>query len=287
MKPKKTKPALALAGQSPYSAAPKTLVTPRPAKLLPASKSASKPAPKLASKSASNLAAEFTFPAVLAASPKPSSTRERILYAAVEILNAEGFSSLTQTRVAKKAGVRQSHITYYFRARNDLLLETAAYACNAMLEALSVSIESGVLTLKNFRAMLVADIHDRRFSRLMCALISASDEDDKIKSWLANFEEVNRARLLENFQHLGLSTTLADTEFFHSAYVGAVMLDLAESTPVSLARAQRIIQQAFDFVVHQSNVRGTKKIATRRHINSVIHQPIEPAKKRKTKKVSA
>ncbi len=192
---------------------------------------------------------ELTFPNALATAPIPASARDRILHSAVSILFEEGFGALTQTRVADKAGVRQSHITYYFPARNDLLRETAAYGCNVMLEMLSGSIEAGTLTLDTARDYFVADITDRRFARLMCALIVASDEDEHIKVWLASFEEFNRQRLLDTFQTLGLNVSLADVEIFHCAYVGAVMLDLGESTEASFARTDRVLRHAFEMLM--------------------------------------
>jgi AcrR family transcriptional regulator len=193
--------------------------------------------------------APFTFPAALASQPVPTTTRDRILHAAVEILNNEGFGALTQTRVAAKAGVRQSHITYYFPVRNDLLRETAAYGCNAMLEMLTGSVDDGSLTIATMSQFMAADLSDRRFARLMCALIAASDEDDRIKPWLASFEEINRKRLLDTFQRLGLNITLVDVEFFHSAYVGALMMDLGESTDESFSRAQRVLNRAFEHLI--------------------------------------
>lgn len=185
-------------------------------------------------------------------------TRERILHAAVEILNAEGFGALTQTRVAEKAGVRQSHVTYYFPVRNDLLRETAVYGCSAMLEMFSAGIAAGTVTLATARSFFVADISDRRFARLMCALIVASDEDDRIKPWVSSFEQIHRERLLDVFQRLGLKITIEDIEFFHSAFVGAVMLDLSESTESSLSRSSRVMQQAFDHLLTKGTIANVK-----------------------------
>ena len=210
---------------------------------------------------------ELTFPNALAAAPLPTTARDRILHSAVGILNEEGFGALTQTRVAEKAGVRQSHITYYFPARNDLLRETAAYGCNVMLEMLSGSIDAGTLTLDTARDFFVADISDRRFARLMCALIVASDEDDHIKVWLASFEELNHKRLLDTFQKLGLRITLEDVEYFHSTYVGAVMLDLGESTDASFARADRVLRHAFEALMAKglSKKNLQKPLPTKKH----------------------
>ena len=198
---------------------------------------------------AATLAAPITFPDAIAALPTPATTRDRILHAAMEILNNDGFGALTQTRVAEKAGVRQSHVTYYFPVRNDLLRETASYGCNAMLEVMAGSIDAGTLTLKTARSIFVADLSDRRFARLICALVVASDEDDQIKPWLASFEDANRERLLAMFLKLGLKINMADIELFHATYVGSVILDLGNATTESLDRSTRILQRAFDQIL--------------------------------------
>jgi AcrR family transcriptional regulator len=52
---------------------------------------------------------------------QPRDARRRILDAAVAILRDEGVRALTQTRTATRAGVRQSHLTYYFPKKSDLL----------------------------------------------------------------------------------------------------------------------------------------------------------------------
>ncbi len=197
-----------------------------------------------------------TFPDAVAAAPPPSTARDRILHAAFLLLNEDGFGALTQTRVAEKAGVRQSHLTYYFPTRIDLLRETAVYGCNAMLAIMSSAIESGMLTLENFRDFLISDISDRRFARLMCALIVASDEDQSIKPWLASFENANRDRIQQSFLQLGLDAAREDVELFHAAFVGAVILDLGEANDASLARSQRIVRTAFDRIAARS-----KKVA--------------------------
>jgi AcrR family transcriptional regulator len=198
-----------------------------------------------------------TFPDAVAALPAPTNTRERILLAATAVLNDEGYGALTQSRVAERAGLRQSHITYYFPARVDLLLETAAYSCNAMLDAMTRAIDVGELTLENFREILISDVSDRRFARLMCGLIASSDEDPRIKRWLADFEDSNRRRLLALFGKIGLDVSLTEVECFHAAYVGAVMLDMAEATPESLARSERIVQHAFGQMMRETPVTRT------------------------------
>ncbi|MFO1125210.1 MAG: helix-turn-helix domain-containing protein [Methylocystis sp.] len=48
-------------------------------------------------------------------------TQQRILDAAIQIANKNGIKGLTQPKVAQAAGVRQSHLTYYFPRKADLL----------------------------------------------------------------------------------------------------------------------------------------------------------------------
>jgi DNA-binding transcriptional regulator YbjK len=50
------------------------------------------------------------------------SVRQRILDAALDIVEAQGIKALTQPRVAKAAGLRQSHLTYYFPRKADLVV---------------------------------------------------------------------------------------------------------------------------------------------------------------------
>lgn len=52
------------------------------------------------------------------------SARQRILDAALKIIRKEGVTALTQPRVAAAAGLRQSHLTYYFPRKTDLLAAT-------------------------------------------------------------------------------------------------------------------------------------------------------------------
>ncbi|HMK91180.1 MAG TPA: helix-turn-helix domain-containing protein [Methylocystis sp.] len=49
-----------------------------------------------------------------------SGVRRRILDAALDIAERQGIQELTQPKIARAAGVRQSHLTYYFPRKADL-----------------------------------------------------------------------------------------------------------------------------------------------------------------------
>ena len=226
----------------------------------PSAKPAAAARPKVArSRKAQPAAAALTLPEALALLPVPGRTRERILFSAVAVLFDEGFSSLTQQRVCEMAGIRQSHLTYYFPTRNDLLREAAAYGCEAMFNQITQGIDAGLVTLDNLKVTLNADITDRRWARLMNALVAASDEDPRIKPWLAAFDEQIRARLLADLSKLGLKLDIGDIEMLHATFIGAIQMDLAESTDASLARARRVIGRALDQLL--KSVRATKPLS--------------------------
>lgn len=51
-----------------------------------------------------------------------ATVKDRILDAALRIVEEQGVKALTQPRVAAAAGVRQSHLTYYFPRKADLFV---------------------------------------------------------------------------------------------------------------------------------------------------------------------
>jgi AcrR family transcriptional regulator len=212
------------------------------------------------SNSATHSTKPHAFAAVVEGLPALANTRDRILHAAVSLLYEEGFASLTQQRVCERAGVRQSHLTYYFPTRNDLLRETAVFGCGAMLESMAESVRAGPMSVQQIRdELLTVDEADRKFGRLMVALIAASDEDTRIKPWLASFETENRERIRALLRAAGAEIAIEDVELLHAAYVGAVMLDIGESSEESLARARSIVQRAFDAVVRVSSPSQTRR----------------------------
>ncbi|MFM7293654.1 MAG: TetR/AcrR family transcriptional regulator [Burkholderiales bacterium] len=179
----------------------------------------------------------------------PTNTRERILHAALLILSDDGFAALTQQHVCERAGIRQSHLTYYFPTRNDLLRETAVFGCETMLSAMTEVTEAHQLTLAEVRQYLFSvDETDRGIGRLWAALVAASDEDPQIKPWFGAFQDENRVKLAALLRGIGIDVEDADIELLHAAYVGATLLDVGESSKKSLACARNIVHYAFDIV---------------------------------------
>lgn len=116
-------------------------------------------------------------------SHEQNSARDMILSAAVQVLQDEGPTKLTQTRVAKAAGLRQGHLTYYFPRKSDLWIATAERAHNDMEAQFASLLSTSGLgdSKKEVRPKLVklltdlVDNHQR--SRVLLSLVLQAQEE--------------------------------------------------------------------------------------------------------------
>ena len=178
-----------------------------------------------------------------------ASAREKILAAASELLLNDGFHALTQHAVAARAGVRQSHLTYYFPTRNDLLRAMAQYGVETMLDPITNPKTRAEGTVNDFRQLLMPDRSDRQWFRLMTGLMIASDEDHGIREWLREFDARIIDKLASAFAAVGLNVSRDQLHFLHSTFIGALHLDMQEQTDESFVRLERTMAMALDVVL--------------------------------------
>ncbi len=164
--------------------------------------------------------------------------RERILQAALRLLAESGAHELTQPRVAKAAGVRQSHLTYYFPTRGDLLQEVARYSIGKLAGELEHA-RGGALP-----EGIAAGAADKRRSRVMLGLVAAADRDPKIKQRMRKFVAELRARMAPVLAAGGMATDPESVAFFHSCVVGCAVLQLARDSAEARAEAKAVLKKA-------------------------------------------
>src|SRR5688572_18909426 len=103
--------------------------------------------------------------------------RNRILDAALELL-AEG-GGLTQTQVSKAAGIRQSHLTYYFPTITDLLQAVARHSFDSLAKEIDTA-PAGERP-KSLGDGVAMATRDKRRVRMMLGLVAAADRDATLK----------------------------------------------------------------------------------------------------------
>jgi len=190
--------------------------------------------------------------------------KERILEAAAEILQREGARKLTQPEVARALGIRQSHLTYYFPRRADLLMAMAGRfleKASATFATLSVG-ESGLHPLSVIAAverLITAPDAMRTF----IGLVVEADQDPVLRTMLTRHMEQFDAlvarqlerresdpavcALLAAIRGMGLENVLADRERMRGrAETIARQLGLIPASPAakSVGRAGRATAKA-------------------------------------------
>lgn len=101
-----------------------------------------------------------------------SGIREQILAAALDGLREAGIQKLSQVQVARRANVRQSHLTYYFPKRLDLVEAVAVRFIDGLVGAVeamaAASAGSGPdAVLRRLSAMVTEPGHMRMFAGLI------------------------------------------------------------------------------------------------------------------------
>lgn len=119
--------------------------------------------------------------------PRPS-VRERLLDAALATLRREGLTGFTQTAVARRARVRQSHLTYYFPTRRDLLEATVLRF--AELAGAGLGGRTGDAALTHLAALVTERGHMRMFLGLV---VEAADDPGLRAIVVKGTEQLERA----------------------------------------------------------------------------------------------
>lgn len=177
--------------------------------------------------------------------PAPD-VRQRILDAALALLAEHGFTEVSQPKVAKAAGIRQSHLTYYFPTRGDLLKAVAVYSIESMLGALAAGASAGKLTPELFAQFAGEMLADKRRARVMLGLIVSSDEDREIKQFLRDFIVKVRMAVANVAKMLGKEPDATSIAAFHMLLVGATILNVARDDANSRRECAQIARVAID-----------------------------------------
>lgn len=160
--------------------------------------------------------------------------RTRILEAALELLAAGG--DLTQPRVARAAGVRQSHLTYYFPTVTDLMQAVARHSFESLGGELGGKGAGGI----------AGAVRDKRRVRLMLSLVLAADRDDSLKPRMRAFIREIRGRI---GPLVGLEGD--DLAFLHTVVVGAAVLQLARDDAEARRESRASIEKAMKCVARR------------------------------------
>ena len=132
-------------------------------------------------------------------SDKPVGVPERILDAALAILAESGLRNLTQVQVATRAKVRQSHLTYYFPTRDDLLDAVTARAVDGIASGFRrVATDSPKGGQRQLLERLARSVADFAHMRMFLAMIVEADADPAVRRVMKRATERIETALAES-----------------------------------------------------------------------------------------
>lgn len=176
-------------------------------------------------------------------SPEPApDVKSRILAAALTLLHERGFAELTQPKVAKAAGVRQSHLTYYFPTRNQLLLAVAKHTLESLSGQMLDSGRRGSLrNLEDIAAAFAKIVTNTKRGRVLLGIVIACDNDPKIREAFTHFIVEIRQTMALLLETLGMQSDRDAVAAFHAHAIGLVVLNLARDNDESRDEAYRLM----------------------------------------------
>ena len=190
--------------------------------------------------------------------PDNADVRRRILDAALGLLGEHGFMEVTQPKIARAAGVRQSHLTYYFPTRGDLLKALAIHSIETLLGSLASG--TGQLTPELFAQVTGEALADKRRARVMLGLIVSSEEHRDIKQFMREFVARIRATLTNVAALLGADPKRTNVAALHMLLVGATVLNVARDDANSRRECAQIARLAVEiFMPGKSPAPGRKR----------------------------
>lgn len=151
--------------------------------------------------------------------------RKDLIVAGFAVLAEEGYPGFTQPKVAARAGVRQSHLTYYFPTRLALLEAVASSAIEQQLATMSALAD--IPDVDERISMVASALSQPTAIRVLVALVQSADKEPSIAPLFRNLVE----RMLANVDRVigrpPSSEPSAATRLFHALSVGLAVLNLA------------------------------------------------------------
>ncbi len=172
--------------------------------------------------------------------------KTEILLAGLQVLREEGFAGFTQPRIAKRAGLRQSNLTYYFPTRADLLAAVARLAIDNQLAAVDRMIEGGAAPEKTSQ-MAKGLVHHEN-TRVLMGMAQAADQNPALRDLFRELAAGIIARTGVLLEDMNVAPSETNCDLIHALSVGLSVIDLATARPDGELRTKTVLDTAFSLL---------------------------------------
>ena len=118
--------------------------------------------------------------------------REQIIDAGLAILREDGLQGFTQPRIAARTGLRQSHLTYYYPTRADLLAAVARAGMETQLSE-AKALVAGISSAEQAAERIASVTTRHEATRVLAALNQAADQEPAIRAAFNELTDEDRS----------------------------------------------------------------------------------------------
>lgn len=152
--------------------------------------------------------------------------RARILEAAIGLLREQGLAGLSQPRVAKAAGISQSHLTYYFPTRANLLRAVLEAAATAQREGIGGAVMRE-RSAEGAIAGLAATLAQTENTRVLVSFVLAADSDPDFRALYRELAGGIREKVGLMLDALGIPPRPETVAMVHALGTGLAVIGVA------------------------------------------------------------
>lgn len=165
--------------------------------------------------------------------------RDSIVAAAINVIREDGLAGFTQPRVARRAGLRQSHLTYYFPTREDLLVAVTEQAVADRISVLGSVTEAGSPSEKV--RCLAQVLTDPEQTRVLLALIQSADRHEAVRAAFDQLRAGVGPGSADLIRAWGAEPTSDAQQLLQAASTGLAVLALANNGAEFQSRVEQLV----------------------------------------------
>jgi AcrR family transcriptional regulator len=182
--------------------------------------------------------------------------KEDILIAGSTLLREKGVTALTQPQIAQAANIKQSHLTYYFPKRANLLLAIAEFTLAGLMENVAIQLQAKPqsATLADEIAKIMIDGFP---PRVLLGLIVAADSDPDIRKLLRKLIRHVRDAMQHLLEQAGIAADDESARLFHATIIGLAVMHQARMNKESATEVRDGIATVIRVLTPKPKKRGT------------------------------
>ena len=166
------------------------------------------------------------------------------MQAALDLIGESGLGAFTQPRVAQRLGLRQSHVTYYFPTRDDLLAAVADEAVRQRVATLREA-QATAPGPREQVAALARVLASPERTRVLMALTQSADHNEAVRAAFGTLSAGLAPLSASLLRDVGAEVDESSLALLQATSTGIAVLALARGGDVTVL-AERLLTELLD-----------------------------------------